>query len=146
RDLELPAHGSLVECFDILELMDEAQTFCFELVVSQGVEHERIVRIGAVPDPDRLDCPVTHRLGSWSRSRVCAHPTNLTPAGKNFVSDATIDRAHARALCRTSHHPNRKRATEVGRTNVSRDSPGQVLVGARQLSIQTSVERFSPRT
>ena len=48
-----PFEGAAVEGLDVLELVDEAEAAGVELVVGQGVEHEGVVGVGAVPDPDR---------------------------------------------------------------------------------------------
>ena len=53
RDFELAVQGAAVEGLDVLELVDELEAAGVELVVGQGVEHEGVVGVGAVPDPDR---------------------------------------------------------------------------------------------
>ena len=45
--------GGLVQRFDVVEFMDEFIRSLRDLPVRQGVEHEGIVRIGAMGDADR---------------------------------------------------------------------------------------------
>src|SRR5262249_24594239 len=52
RDLELPLQGAAVEGLDVLELVDEGEPARVEPLLRQGVEHDGVVRVGAVPDPD----------------------------------------------------------------------------------------------
>ena len=52
RDFQLAFEGPVVEGLDVLELVDELEVAVVELVVGQGVEHEGVVGVGAVPDPD----------------------------------------------------------------------------------------------
>ena len=54
RELQLRLERSPIERFDIDELVRKLVVARIELVVGQGVEHERIVGIGAVPDPNQL--------------------------------------------------------------------------------------------
>ena len=70
RDLQLAAQGPLVERLDVLELVDEPQPAGVELVVGQGVEHECIVRIGAVADPDRRHGVVAHQAAPRGLGRA----------------------------------------------------------------------------
>ena len=72
RDLQLSLQGALVERLDVLELVDEPEPARVELVVGQGIEHEGIVGIGAVSDPDRGG--FAHRGGSRSRDDWQACP------------------------------------------------------------------------
>src|SRR5208337_5653918 len=53
RDLQLASRRSLVEGLDVFELMNKPQSSRIQPVVRQRVEHERVIRIGAVPHPDR---------------------------------------------------------------------------------------------
>ena len=63
-DFELTVQGTPVERFDVFELMNEPQAAGVELVVGERVEHERIVRIRAMPDADRCQLAITHQSHS----------------------------------------------------------------------------------
>src|SRR5208337_3528362 len=52
RDLELAPRRPAVEGLDVFKLMDKPQPSGIQPVVRQRVEHERVIRIGAVPHPD----------------------------------------------------------------------------------------------
>ncbi len=64
RDLELSLQGTLVERFDVLELVDESKPAGVELVVREGIEHERVVGIRTVPDANCGHGGFAHRRGS----------------------------------------------------------------------------------
>jgi len=44
-----PRGGASVEGLDVLELVDEVEAAGVDLAVRQGIEHEGVVRVGAVP-------------------------------------------------------------------------------------------------
>src|SRR4051794_14996462 len=49
-DFQLSVHRAPVQRLDVFELMHELETLRIDLVVRQRVEHERVVRVGTVPD------------------------------------------------------------------------------------------------
>src|ERR1019366_7102972 len=51
-DVELSLERPAVERFDVLELMAKRQIAGVDLVVGQGVKHERIIGVGAVANGD----------------------------------------------------------------------------------------------
>ena len=51
-DFQFAAERPAVERFDVLEFVDEAQAPRVDFVVSERVEHERIVGIRAVAEAD----------------------------------------------------------------------------------------------
>jgi hypothetical protein len=53
-ELELAGEGAAVERFDVHQLVRELVPARVEAVVREGVEHERVVGVGAVPDADEL--------------------------------------------------------------------------------------------
>src|SRR5258708_33357492 len=50
RNLELSAHGALIERLDVLQLVDVGESFRIDLPRGERIEHERVVGIGAVGD------------------------------------------------------------------------------------------------
>ena len=53
RDFQLAQESPAIKRLDILQLVAERQVAGRDLVVRQGVEHERIIRIGAMADGDQ---------------------------------------------------------------------------------------------
>ena len=62
-----PLQRPAVERLDVLQFVDEPQVAGGDLVVRQGVEHERVVRVRAVADADELLCGRVVMLSSVSR-------------------------------------------------------------------------------
>ena len=58
---QFAAQGTPIKLLDVLQLVVKLQIAGVELVVGQGVEHERVVGIGAVTDAYRLG-HCAHRL------------------------------------------------------------------------------------
>ena len=54
RDFEFALQRPAIERLDVLQFVDELQVARGDLVVRQGVEHEGVVRVRAVPDADQL--------------------------------------------------------------------------------------------
>ena len=54
RHVELTAHRTSVEGFDVLELVDVLDALGIDLSVGERIEHECVVGIGAVRE---VDCP-----------------------------------------------------------------------------------------
>ena len=46
RNFKVLIHGSMVECFDVLEFVNKIVPGRWESVGGHGVEHERIIRVG----------------------------------------------------------------------------------------------------
>ena len=67
RQLQFAREGPAVERLDIDQLVLEAEAARVDLVLRQGVEHERVVGVGAVADANEL-------LGSWNE-----RPKQLEP-------------------------------------------------------------------
>src|SRR4051794_40404992 len=65
RKLQLRGKRAAIECFDIDELVRELIIARFYLVVGERVKHERVVRIGAVPNTDQLLGRGQNRGSSW---------------------------------------------------------------------------------
>ena len=53
RDVQFAPRGALVERLDVLEDVLEFETMRWNQLVRQGVEHERIVRVGRVAERER---------------------------------------------------------------------------------------------
>ena len=125
RDFELAAQGAAVERLDVLELMDEPQAAGVELVVRQGVEHEGVVRVGAVPDPDRAArTAVAH--GDRPVVRVeMAQPVSRGPVRGTDARPGVVGEAGDR-------RPSRRRADGAGRVwpRLRRASELPVAVGS----------------
>ena len=105
-----PFKARLVERLDVLELVDEPQAAGVELVVGQGIEHEGIVRVGAVSDPDRrqlrplIDGPLDD-FNSFGMSCLQpddpASPHELTPP-RTFYAFGGLDTTEGRGRSRAS--------------------------------------------
>ena len=76
RDLELSAHGALVQRLDVLELVDVLEPFGIDQPVRERVEHERVVGVGAVGDVD----PHRRESGIGNRESAQQPPTPSAPA------------------------------------------------------------------
>jgi len=51
-DLELSAKRALVQCLDVLQLMDVGQSFGIDFSGGERIEHERVVRVRTVGNVD----------------------------------------------------------------------------------------------
>ena len=80
RNFEVLIHGSMVECFDVLEFVNKIVPGRWESVGGHGVEHERIIGVRAMTDSYDFISVFVHRKFSHD-SATCTpfmnHPLNF---------------------------------------------------------------------
>ncbi len=111
RDLELAGGGAAVQRLDVLQHVLDPDAGDRHLAVGEGVEHERVVRVRAVPDPDQLGHSI---LRAPSR-----RPSRRSPA-KGTTSSPRGAKGPRRAASQLSTYP--PSSTDDGRPRLARVS------------------------
>ena len=97
RQLQLAGEGAAVERFDIDQLVAEFVIAGVDLAVGQGVEHEGVVRIGAMADADQL-ADGGQNDSPFKKRGLKAQPGDAATASAVVATAAMATAATARAL------------------------------------------------